>query len=295
MTDWTPSDPDAVRVVYDLSRWTLDQQAELAAELADAEVPHAWEGTELMVPEEAEQAADLVIADVEGRLGIGDEEAPAHDGGEGTEAADELEAPDPIALADGVPSTEYDLAEWPPADRMTLTHALVRAEIPYRWEGQHVVLVGTPDEDVVDELLDTIERGELSDADAPTARAADQLPFETLTTFFLAGERLRKDPLDADEIEQLLAAMDVADPATPPYGVQPRLWARVCGLADRLAVALVGAGDDADDDAADDDGGRDAVGGVSAVDARNDTEDPFDYDLAVDVANQLHDLLRPYV
>jgi hypothetical protein len=294
MTDWSPSDPDAVRVVYDLSSWSIDQQAELASELADAEVPHAWEGTELVVPEEAEQAADLVIADVEGRLGIS--EGDTADAGE-AEAADELDAPDPIALTEGVPSTEYDLAEWPPSDRMTLTHALVRAEIPYRWEGQHVLLVGTPDEDVVDELLDAIERGDFSDADASGARAADQLPFETLSTFFLAGERLRKDPLDADGIEQLLAAMEVADPATPPYGVQPRLWARVCDLADRLSVALVGG--DADDEADESDDGdtADAAEGRAAIGstASGSDEDPFDHDLAVDVANQLHDLLRPYV
>ena len=37
MTDWNPDDPDAVRVHYDLSAWTFDQQAELAAAMADAE------------------------------------------------------------------------------------------------------------------------------------------------------------------------------------------------------------------------------------------------------------------
>ena len=103
---------------------------------------------------------------------------------------------------------------------------------------------------------------------------------------------MRKDPLDADGIEQLLAAMEVADPATPPYGVQPRLWAQVCDLADRLSVALVGTG--ADDEVDDGDGAGPVDVGAPA-DSLADAEDPFDYDLAVDVANQLHDLLRPYV
>ena len=58
------SDPDATRVYYDLSKWTFDQQAELAAAMADAEIPHSWDDTELMVPEESEQVADLVIADL---------------------------------------------------------------------------------------------------------------------------------------------------------------------------------------------------------------------------------------
>ena len=70
MTDWNPDDPDATRVHYDLSGWTIDQQAELASELAEAEVPHTWDGTDLIVPEEAEQATDVIIEAVEERLGI---------------------------------------------------------------------------------------------------------------------------------------------------------------------------------------------------------------------------------
>jgi hypothetical protein len=70
--DWNPDDPDATRVHYDLSRWSFDQQAELASDLAEAEIPHAWDGPELMVPDEFEAAADAAIAIVEERLGITD-------------------------------------------------------------------------------------------------------------------------------------------------------------------------------------------------------------------------------
>ena len=309
MTDWNPSDPDAVRVVYDLAKWTFDQQAELASELADGEVPHTWDGTDLVVPEDAEQAADLVIAAVEARLGITDEESSADDdadddagddgddGDDGDVDPDELLTPEPIELATDAPTTEYDLSEWPPADRMTLTHALTRGEVPFRWEGQNVLLVGTTDEDLVDGLLDQIERGEYSDPDTAPSAGADQLPFETLTTFFLAGERLRKDPLDADGIEQLLAATRLADPQRPPYGVQPRLWQRVCDLADRLAVALVGSGDDEPEPVLVDGDGPDPddASEVVALVGTGDVDDPFDHDLAVEIATQLHDVLRPYV
>ena len=72
--DWNPNDPDATRVHYDLSGWTFDQQAELASDLAEAEIPHAWDGAELLVPEEFEVATDTAVALVEERLGI-DEEA----------------------------------------------------------------------------------------------------------------------------------------------------------------------------------------------------------------------------
>ena len=73
--DWNPNDPDATRVHYDLSRWSFDQQAELASDLAEAEIPHAWDGNELLVPEEFEIATDTAITLVEERLGIDDEAA----------------------------------------------------------------------------------------------------------------------------------------------------------------------------------------------------------------------------
>jgi hypothetical protein len=85
-----------------------------------------------------------------------------------------------------------------------------------------------------------------------------------LTTFFLASERLRRDPLDPDGLEQLLLATDVAEPEQPPFGVQPRLWQKTCELADQLADALV------------------------------DDDEP-DLDAAKSAAEALYDLLRPNV
>ncbi|MCU1360636.1 MAG: hypothetical protein JWN99_1925 [Ilumatobacteraceae bacterium] len=259
MTDWNPNDPDATRVYYDLSKWTFDQQAELAAAMADAEIPHSWDDTELMVPEESEQVADLVIAEVEIRLGIVDE----GDEGADDEQADVGPGPQPKALTEGEPTTEYDLDEWPGADRQALTHALAGAGIAFAWD-TNVLLVGTTDESIVEELLDDIEKGEYIDVEAPVAGdVAEQPPSEVLTAFFLAGERLRRDPLDADGLEQLLAATDVADPEVPPFGVQPRLWQQTCELADQLADALV-------------------------------EDDEPDHDAAMAAAEALYDLLPPH-
>ena len=262
--DWNPNDPDATRVHYDLSEWTFDQQAELASDMADAEIPHAWDGSELLVPEEFEIATDSAIAIVEERLGITDE-AGAIESGE--------EDPDPIGLADDVITTEYGLDEWTAEERATVGTMLVNQHIPFRWD-EHVLLVATEHEESVEGILNAVENGdvemepviELSEGDdeeGPDAPVA-QLPFETLTTFFLAGERLKRNPLDADGLEQLLKALDVAEPSNPPYGVERKLWERTCGLADELAAALV------------------------------DDEEP-DEEEAVEIATELHDLLRQYV
>jgi hypothetical protein len=256
--DWNPNDPDATRVHYDLANWSFEQMAELAAALADAEVPHAWDGNELIVPEAAEAETDDIVAQVEMRLGIATEDT------EDTGAA----AREQISLADDAPSTEYDLAEWEQTERELITSHLVARGLPFRWE-EDVLLVSTDDEGLVDSILDEVENDEGvelpdDDGDESGASEADRLPFETLTTFFLAGDRLQRNPLDADGLEQLLSATDVADPDRPPYGVDKRLWQRMCELADDLAAALV-------------DGDEPDVVETQAV------------------AAELHDLLRPYV
>ena len=69
--EWSPDDPDVVRVHYDLSRWSFDQQAELASDLTEAAIPHAWDSNELLVPEEFEIATDTAITLVEERLARG--------------------------------------------------------------------------------------------------------------------------------------------------------------------------------------------------------------------------------
>jgi len=263
--DWKPHDPDTTQVEYDLSAWTFEQMAELASELAELEIPHSWDGNELIVPETAENATDDVIAAIEIRLGI--------------ESSDDSETVlEPVALAEDAPSTEYDLAEWEDDERQLVTNHLVDRGLPFRWE-EDVLLVGTDDEELVESILDQVENdaddaddlqrdaggdGQQTDADDGEQPEEDRLPFETLTTFFLAGDRLQRNPLDADGLEELLSATAVADPDRPPYGVDRRLWQRMCELADELAAALV------------------------------DGDEP-DIDETQAVATELHDLLRPYV
>lgn len=255
--DWNPNDPDASNVMYDLGRWSFDQQAELAAELAEAGVPHTWDGSELVVPESHEAAADSTVTRVEARLGIVYDGDDNEQGGGGRSS---LAAP--LDIPAGVESTEYDLAEWAESDRQSITQALTAQQIPYRWEDD-LLLVSTAHEEAVESLMDTIEAGEF--AMLPTdAGEESELPFETLTTFFLAAERLQRNTQDADGLELLLDALEVAEPERRPYGVELLLWQKTCELADALASALV------------------------------DADEP-DHETAVAVATDLHDLLRPYV
>lgn len=260
MTDWNPNDPDATRVYYDLAAWSFDQQAELASTMADADIPHAWDNTELMVPEEFEDATDQLIAEVESRLGI----VSVDDQNDPGDPDFAFERPAAIVLESDAQTTEYDLDDWSPPERDAVTNALTDAAIAFRWE-RHVVLVGTEDEAMVEALLDEIESGDYVDLmSARPATADEEQTSELMTTFFLAAERLRRDPLDADGLDHLRHATDVADPEAPPFGVAPKLWKQTCELADEVVDALV------------------------------DGDDP-DPQGVIEAAERLHELLRPNV
>jgi hypothetical protein len=208
--DWNPNDPDTVKVHYDVSGWTIDQRAELTEALAEAEIAHVWEGDEVVVPEELEADVDELFA----RL-------------------DELLGPFPVALDEEDHGVEYELDEWPPADRQALTQALIEGEIPHRWEGTKVV-VATDAEPAVDELLDAIEQGTL----VLTGTGTDGPPEGTLSTLFTSADRLARNPDDGTGSGDLRALVPQLDAARPPYGVSVNTWARIVESAATL-VELV--------------------------------------------------------
>lgn len=249
--DWNANDPDAIRVMYDLADWNFDQQAELAAELAEADVPHGWVGNELAIPEQFETMTDAIFEALELRLGI------VGTGGESPGAA----APT-RALGDDTTLTEYDLSEWDDLETSVVADSLVAANIPFRWEDD-ILLVPTSDEEAVDEILDDVESGNYIPVNDDSSESCE-LPFDTMNSFFLAGERLRRESFDGTGVERLLDALKVADPARPPQGVELGVWRRSCQLAEELADILV-------------DGDRPDLEAVRAV------------------ANDLHDLLRPLI
>jgi hypothetical protein len=204
--DWDPNDPDAVNVLYDVSAWSFDQRAELAAAFAEAGHPHAWEGDELVVPEEIEDAVDDLFDQLERELG-----------------------PFPVGIAAEVPSTEFGLDEWPPADIEVLKAALVEAEIPHRWDGS--TLHVDPDaEHVVDDLLDAIESGDL----ATLGDVVGGPPEGALNLLFTAADRLARDPGDATARNELFALAPLLDGRQPPFGVTVRVWSHAVTAAQTL-------------------------------------------------------------
>ena len=223
--DFDPNDPDVVKVHYDVSGWNFDQRAELSEALAEADLPHVWDGDEVVAPEVFEERIDAVFDRLEKILG-----------------------PFAIVLADDAASTEFGLDEWTAADRAVLTEALVDSEVPHRWEGTTVV-VAEDAEHAVDDLLDAIEAGELLVDDGDTAAAP---PEGALSTMFLSADRLAKDPMDAGARRELLGLAPLIDAKHPPYGMAPRPWAGAVVGVDELvelidADAVTGSSGDSDE------------------------------------------------
>lgn len=215
MVDFDPNDDAVTKVHYDVAAWTFEQQAELSEAMAEASIPHAWVGAEVVVPEYIEERMDALF-----------------------DRLDELLGPFPIGLADDEPSTEFGLDEWSDGDRKVLTEALVESEVPHRWEGTTVV-VAADAEDAVDDLLDAIESGELLSADDG---GDHEPPDGALSTIFLAADKLAKDPLDAKSRTKLIELHDVIDRKHPPYAFAPRTWANTVDGVDRIVHRFVADG-----------------------------------------------------
>lgn len=166
----------------------------------------------------------------------------------------------PAAPLEEGAQTEYDMSEWPTEDRALVVERLTEAGVAHAWEDD-LLLVPAEEESVVDDILDDIEEG-----GDPAALADDgeETPFEVLESLFLAATRLRHDVVDGEGLQRLAESLEEADPDRPPFGIDIAVWRKAMAAADALADAI-GAED-----------------GVLHAEAERGAE-------------QLHDLLRPYV
>lgn len=204
--DFDPNDPDQTKVHYNLTGWGFEQRAELSETLAERGVPHVWEGEELVVPEEIEAAVDALFDELEAELG-----------------------PFPVPLLDGDASTEFGLDEWPLRDLETLKESLIEAEIPHLWQGRKL-LVAQDAEDVVDDLLDAIEAGDVAlideDAEAPDGALHD---------LYVAGDRLARDSTHSGGRSTILGLVPQLSPTVPPFGLAASAWSTIVDRAQAVA------------------------------------------------------------
>ena len=131
--DWDPRDPESPTTRFDLSDWTVDDRADVIAALAEAEIAHSWDGDELCVSQDNEDAAERILDEIEATFDDDDDDDDADDD-----------------------FTEYELDDWSEAERSKLSEMLDTLDIGYRWEGP-ILVVPIGVEDVVDSCLDSID------------------------------------------------------------------------------------------------------------------------------------------
>jgi hypothetical protein len=203
--DFDPADPDVVKVNYDLRGWDPDQRAALIESLANAEIPHAWIGDELVVPEGAEDRTDEVFDRLEDELG-----------------------PFAVVLEESDTGTEFQLEDWADSELEILRSALLDEQIPHRWDGASVI-VASDAEDFVDDLLDAIESGDLVEVDGES-----EAPDGVLADLFGIGDRLSRDVDDGGSRMLLFDLAGRVSVDAPPFGIAPRVWATILAHAQSL-------------------------------------------------------------
>ena len=137
MSDWNPKDPEALTTRYDLADWSVDDRADVAAALADAEIAHSWNGSELLVAQDSEESVDAILDEIEDELDNRDDSDDDDNDGE-----------------DNI--TEYELDEWSEAERKQLCDMLDNLDIGYRWDGT-MLLVPIGVEAIVYSCLESID------------------------------------------------------------------------------------------------------------------------------------------
>jgi len=202
--------PEEEQVVYELDEWSLDMQADAAAAMAESGIPHAFDGSDLVVHLDYEPDVDHILDLVE-------------------------HGHDVARLADAERSGDvvYELDEWDDESRDELQRRLDEGGVPYRLEGNSFV-VDASDEQAADFLIAEV-RGVEADVDEPIADESDP---ELLSRIFLTADRIHDKPGDADAIVDLVELSDDLDEDVPPFGVAPQAWERIVDRVDALADAL---------------------------------------------------------
>jgi hypothetical protein len=216
--------PEEEQLVYDLAGWPIAVHAEVAEALAEAGLPHSWQGTDLVVHERHEDAADALLAAIERRRGLaatGASSAPP------AEAGSEM---------------EYDLSDWNAQARAILTGRLIEADIPFRWEGG-LVVVAAQDERLVDDVIDSVEVS--LEAEGPEAGSEEEGE-SPMAQLFVASDDLATHPNDRDAILRLNDLFERAETWPVPFGLSAASWDQLLDqVSDLLDLALES--DDTDD------------------------------------------------
>jgi hypothetical protein len=214
---------DDEQVAYEFDELEAIQRLAIDEAFAQNGIPHAWDGSSLVVREEDEEDADRLID----------------------------EADRDAFLDSGAEQVSYDLADWDDERRSEVAQALDGAGIEHAWDENGELVVLDHDEERVDAIIDAIEYPDQvavddnAEIEAEKALAADGIdPQDVLSELFVAADRLMHDPLDHEGVLSLVDASRMATTLPLPYGFAPAVWNDLLGQVKKLQSSLEGEVDD---------------------------------------------------
>jgi hypothetical protein len=274
--DGPPLDASADgEVAYDLAEWAVESRVMIEQLVEGEGVPHAWEGTTLVIPGAFEARVDALIEQVE---------------------VTTLPTLDPDA-----PKVAYNLDDWTDEQHGALQAAFAQAGIAFEYDADGDLVVLEDDQDRVEALIDAIDTAgpaaiepafgaddEWADdewADDEGASADESIDAaEVLSDLFVAADKLMHNATDHDGVLGLVAAAASAEEMRVPYGFSPAVWRDIVGQAVHLKGLL--------------EGDPDAVAAAIAegeAESDGDADDDVDDAVIESRARTLRDTLRPYV
>jgi hypothetical protein len=220
-------------IEYDCSPWAQQTRQVLRSLLVDHEIPHAWEGTVLVVPAALEEQVDELV-----------------DGARSTARA---------SLGRERATMTYEVSPWSAAAQNALVDDLVAAHIPHEWDSEGDLVVHEEDVEAVEELIEAL--GEPDGGDELDGIALH----DRLSELFVMVDRLCRDGGDRRARKGVRRAYGELENAAVPFGVEPVVWLRLHRAAAGLLDAIHGNAGESGDDGADalDDG--DGVEGRAAA------------------------------
>jgi hypothetical protein len=156
----------------------------------------------------------------------------------------------------------YELAEWPPEDRVIASADLVELGIPYRWEENLTLVVPAGAEAEVDAILDEIDENAGTDEsalllDLGTGEDGGEEATEAMSDLFIAADGLQHGTYDEQRVVEFMEAAASVAECLPPFGIEPQVWGRVQSQAAAIVSAL--------EKGEDDDGTADAAKALRAL------------------------------
>lgn len=243
-------------IEYDCTPWAQQTRQVLRSLLVDNEIPHAWEGTVLVVPAAFEEQVDELV-----------------DGARSTARS---------SLGRELATVAYEVSPWSAASQNSLVDDLVGAHIPHEWDSEGDLVVHEEDVEAVEEFIEAL--GEPDGGDELDGIALH----DRLSELFVMVDRLCHDAEDRKGRKGVRRAYGELENAAVPFGVEPVMWLRLHRATAGLLDAIDGnVGDPGDDGAhaVDDGDGAGAENGAGA-------DEPVGVEPR---AAALRDLLRRFV